>query len=364
MSRPGIYLLERREILKSLMTAFFCMPSLLCLSALAVGESVPPIETTVWLRPAQCDNAMPYWGHRNGIGITVPALRGPRGLIGIQTPYLGQKEYHVLNFIAIEPVVQGRRGFSEMEQSPVDGVQGLRLWTTDEPDRDAEPGKETRPAQGRLETVDGVQTLRLYVHIERMRNGAQPVIEVVFRADRPHEVGFIVHAAAHSSVMDSCILSATMGNYARLRQLLLKPEQADATALWKGQVLPDNGFFPHCVWPLDKLIAQEGDVVVLAQPNEPDPTAAQYDPGVPSHWRYQGVAAIQYWRHPLPSPGLICRVNGRATYYGSSGAEIPGGPAFENFELEEPFAEGQQFQFGATPLSSGRNAAGTGPHID
>ena len=47
-------------------------------------------------------------------------------------------------------------------------------------------------------------------------------------------------------------------------------------------------------------------------------------------------------------PGLVARVNGRTTYWGSR-APIPGGIAYENFELEAPFAEGQEFRFGVVP---------------
>jgi hypothetical protein len=142
-----------------------------------------------------------------------------------------------------------------------------------------------------------------------------------------------------------------MGNYARLRLLRLKSGQADATTLWRDEPVPENGFFPHRSWPLSDLIAEGDDAVVFALPNEPDPAASQYDPKVPPHWKYEGAPATQSWRRHLPSPGLVCRVNARQTYYGTSGAAIPGGMAFENFELEEPFAEGQEFYFGATPLA-------------
>jgi len=49
-----------------------------------------------------------------------------------------------------------------------------------------------------------------------------------------------------------------------------------------------------------------------------------------------------------PWPGVVVRVNGRTTYWGKGGT-IPGGTAYENFELEAPFAEGQEFRFGVTP---------------
>lgn len=44
-------------------------------------------------------------------------------------------------------------------------------------------------------------------------------------------------------------------------------------------------------------------------------------------------------------------MNGRYTYWASK-SPIPGGIAYENFELTEPFQSGQSYIFGITPLSS------------
>ncbi len=44
----------------------------------------------------------------------------------------------------------------------------------------------------------------------------------------------------------------------------------------------------------------------------------------------------------------MARVNARAIYWGDTG-RIPGGVSFENFELQVPFADGQEFWFGVTP---------------
>ena len=132
-----------------MLSAILSISSMFCLSALDATGHVMPMETGAWLVPAPDDTAVPYWGLKDGIGVTVPTARGPRGLIGIQTPYLGLPELQVINFVAIEPIVNGQRGYSEMEQSKLDGVQGLRLWTTDDLDRSAKPGA-ARPARRRL----------------------------------------------------------------------------------------------------------------------------------------------------------------------------------------------------------------------
>jgi hypothetical protein len=87
--------------------------------------------------------------------------------------------------------------------------------------------------------------------------------------------------------------------------------------------------------------------VVAATSDDPDPAGGSYDPAVRPHWRYQGRPATQYWR-TASAPGAVARVNGRDTYWGNGGP-IPGGVSFENFELEVPFADGQEFRFGVTP---------------
>ena len=69
-----------------------------------------------------------------------------------------------------------------------------------------------------------------------------------------------------------------------------------------------------------------------------------------THWKYTGKKATQYWYCSNPSNELEGVVNGRYTYWASK-SPIPGGIAYENFELTEPFQSGQSYIFGITPLS-------------
>ncbi len=309
------------------------------------SSPLPPVERDAWLIPADDDGAAPWWGIKDGIGVTVPTQHGPRGLIGIQTPYLGLPGYQTLNFVSVEPMVDGQRGYSEMEHSNLDNVQGLRLWVTDDIEPDAQPpAAGARPPKGKIETVDGVQVLSLYVHVEPMSNGARPIVQVILRADKPYEVAFKTFTADGSAKMDSCVLSSTCGNYQRLRILRLKDKEADALKLWEGEQTPDHGFLSPRSWSLNELVSDDKGVVVCAESDETDPAA------IDAHWKYAGAPAKQYWRCPKPSEKLVCRVNARETYYGSQGAKIPGGRAFENFELEDSFREGQEFIFGAPAI--------------
>src|SRR5580658_872659 len=95
---------------------------LLSLSAVVFGQESP------WVRPSKPSDPL-VWGRRDGIvfGLFSPGgIRGPRGLIrvGLFTPDAAGPQ--LLNYIAVEPVVQrpgarlNRNPSSEMERSTVE----------------------------------------------------------------------------------------------------------------------------------------------------------------------------------------------------------------------------------------------------
>jgi hypothetical protein len=83
------------------------------------GDLHPPVVEGRWLRPASEPPAVPRWGHAEGLQIGVSPLPGPRGLLRVYAPYLGQPEHVMINFLAIEPIPRGddERGLSELEHS-------------------------------------------------------------------------------------------------------------------------------------------------------------------------------------------------------------------------------------------------------
>ncbi|MCI0738209.1 MAG: hypothetical protein L0Y72_04140 [Gemmataceae bacterium] len=302
-----------------------------------------------WLRPAADGKAEPVWGIPDGLAIGLWPTSGPRGLIRIYAPYLGHKRPRMVNYISIEPVVRGSRGQSELEKGALDKKPGLAMWTADslaEAAGDPKTRKD-KPAHGRVTQRGGADALTFYLATELFRNGARPIVQVILRTDRPNEVGFRVYAAKDSAPMDSCVLSATMGNYGRLRHLWLKGAVADARKVWPT-FQPDRlGFAPWRTWPRERMLKIGGDLIVAATTDESDPAGASYEPMVPAHWRYQGKPATHYWC-TKDSKGAVVRVNGRSTFWGEQG-KIPGGVSYENFQLEVPFAEGHEFRFGVTP---------------
>ncbi len=304
--------------------------------------------TADWVR-AGFNTNRPVWGVRGGLLWGLPAGRnpsdGPRGLIRLWSPVLTNGGYDLINFIAVEPIVRGRRGFSELERSALDTVPGRRMWVVN-PQAATGPATNLHPGQlSRL--ASGAQQLSVQVGVERFDNGAEVSLTVCQRSDAPDEIELLIHAVPGSAPLEYCILTATMGNKARARQLWLK--DAIVSSL---QLYPDyrgTDFAPHRIFPLERLPRNAAGAVFAAiTTDEAHPSAVEPFPGK-RHWRYNGVPVTQYWKKPAGAwrDDLHVAVNGRFTYW-LSRQPIPGGIAFENFEMRERFHDGQRFVFGVT----------------
>jgi hypothetical protein len=315
--------------------------TLLLLSALLAPWAVGASD---WLQPDPAQ-PIPRWGLRSGLQFAIhPAgftdgEGGPRGLIRLGYPTLLDGSHDLINFIAIEPIVDGQRGFSELEWSTLDQTTGKRLWTA--------------PADLLRSQAPDAAELRVTVFVERFENGAHVRLDLTQLIDAPNELRLTIHAEHDSAPIQTCILTATMGNKSRTRVLLLQNGPVSSLQLWPDY--RDSHFTPHAEFALHQLPrAANGDVLIPIWNDEPDPAAIQ--PFGRAHfWDYRGSKVTQYWRNPAEtvSPELACAVNGRYTYWMSQ-RPIPGGISFENFELRAPFQSGQTFIFGITrnPLPS------------
>lgn len=309
--------------------------------ALTAASSVTAAD---WLRPGGADSR-PIWGIPGGIRFAIapgsvegPDDGGPRGLIRVGYPAVGGDGYVMVNFIAIEPVVGGKRGLSELEKSPSDGQPGKKLAAVGA----ADPGKVETPA-------DGAERLQVRIDIEKFENGAHIYVVASLRADRPNEIHFTVHALPDSAPIEECVLSATMGNKARVRLVEMRSGVLSSKDIFGGYNGPD--FTGDHFEGADKLARNaEGDVVVPFSSDERDPASVHPFPDNPFTWYYPGKPLTQYWRKPANTPqdGLKLRVNGRFQYWMSE-QPIPGGVAFENVELRDKFKDGEQWVFGMTP---------------
>lgn len=319
---------------------------------LKFDELAQPDTTNLWIQPAQGKPAQAIWGHANGISVAIPQLNiMPRGLIRIFTPYLDHDKYVVTNFIAMEPTPVGHqhRGLSELEMSTFDkDIRGKRFWSSDNNNYTGHHN-ERYPAKGVVGQVNGKQTLTVYIFSEPFDNGAKVYVRLRFFEDRPYEFELTSYTYDDSVDLDSFILTATMGNKARLRTLYLKDYQKKSIELWPGY--KDDAFAPHAFFPVEDMTHDtKGYAYFIAAPDEKDPSKAEYADGTAHHWKYTGKVATQYWISTNPGTQLQGLVNGRYTYWASR-SPIPGGISFENFEMKEPFRNGNQYIFGITPQS-------------
>lgn len=303
-----------------------------------------------WVRPARGEAAQPVWGHAEGIRIGLAPLPGPRGLLRVYTPYLGHKEGKMMNFIAFEPIPEGTdgRGLSELERSRLDDKQGKRFWSAND-SLSYEPLAEDFPASGTISTIKGEEALTVYIFSEPFESGAKVYVRLRFYENRPYEVELTTFARADSRKLKNFILTATMGNYARLRTLYLANATKHSAELWPDYT--DSHFTPHANFPVKDFITDKnGKAYFIAAPDEKNPQDVVYSDNTNDHWKYYGDLATQYWYVEKPDPEIEGLVNGRFAYW-SSKSPIPGGISYENFELKAPFENGAEYVFGITPVS-------------
>jgi hypothetical protein len=316
-------------------------------------------QATDWVR-AGLNTNQPLWGVRGGLLWALPpgefrATRGPRGLIRVGYPIATNGGYELVNFIAVEPIVHGHRGFSELEPSALDHTSGKRIWAVGETNLSLAAPQQTLTPGRLFQPSPGVEQLDVNVQVEPFGNGARVRLVVSQRSDAPDEIQFAVHTDPGSAPLDYCVLTATMGNLARTRLLWPKDEVASSLRLYpqhKGE-----GFAPHRIYPLDRLARSSRDDVLVAVTTDEDDPALVYPFPDRQLWHYGGSKVTQYWKKPhgTAHDDLHVAVNARYTYW-QTRQPIPGGVAFENFELREPFHKGQVFVFGITrktPLQLG-----------
>jgi len=311
-------------------------------------ELAPPEVNGVWIQPARNKPARPVWGNVNGLQVGLSPMPGPRGLLRIYTPYLGHSEGIMINYVAIEPIPAGTkfRGFSELEMSTIDNKQGKRFWSSDD-SLAFVPGQEEYPARGLVSGIGDKQALTVFIFVEPFQNGAKVYIRLRFLKERPYEVEIATFKQKGSAPLKHCVVTATMGNFARLRNIYLEKVTKSTGALWSDY--SGDAFAPHVVFPMKEMIRDwNGGAWFIAAPNEKNPSDVEYSLGTNLHWKYKGKVATQYWHSKNPDPSLEGLVNGRIVYWASN-SPIPGGIAIENFEMKEAFRNGATYVFGINP---------------
>lgn len=332
-----------------------------------------------WILPED-ESGPAVWGIRGGIVFSLwpypvePNIGGPRGLLRIGHNFKGRT--YMINFIAVEPVVEGEMEFSEISPSRVDGKVGKLMWASDNED----PGRFRPEAitRGNITHPDpkqpDVEQLSLYIFMEKFLNGAHPYLKITIRSDRPQELGLQIFHHKDSVPMERCALTATMGNYSRVRLLYLRDRVVDSRKLYEDY--DGLHFVEEDGYPAKQLLKDENnDFIALATSNESFSELSFWPQNSRYYekqwWRYRPFYKVtQYWRKESTEydSSLHVRVNGRSKYYSggskdeSSYIDIPGGVSFENFEMREKYYPGQKFYYGVTrkdPQEMGINLPGS-----
>lgn len=341
-------------------------------SLLFVSCLTAQAQESQWVRPSKPGDPL-IWGRRDGIvfGLASPGgIRGPRGLIRVGPFVPNNTEAQLLNFIAVEPVTQGpgwrgdRMAFSELEPSSLDpGQQGKRLRPAS-PSPSAESSAAGDTASGKLETFhlgdSTVERLSIRINVEKFTtNGAHVYLIASIESDQPEELHLQVFAEDDSPPIDELTLTATMGNFERLRLLWLKDKVINSHDLFHDYTGSD--FDEKQPYQLPELLRTgEGDAIVYATSDEASPKDT---PGnSTNHWVYPLPKLTQYWRVPGHDvqPDLRVRVNARRIYWASQ-APVLGGIAFENFEVRQRYIPGQTFIFGISHQEPWQIYRGTTP---
>ncbi len=308
-----------------------------------------------WIRPDASGNSL-TWGRTDGLVFGLPSengMPGPRGLIRVGIYLQEEARPQLVNYIAIEPVVSGpgsrfdRMAFSELEPSQLDaGQRGKRL--TVRKTSAAKQPYEGELTQFTLPRSGTIERLCVPIDVERFSaNGAHVFVKACMFSDHPDEVRFSVESYPDSPPIEELTLTATMGNFEKLRVLWLKERQVKSLELFAGY--GGDNFVEHENYPLEEMLRLEGgEAIVLATSDEASPSEV-FSATAARHWHYPLPRLTQYWKVNTADlePDLRVRVNGRRVYWASHDP-IPGGAAFENFEVRQRYKAGQAFVFGLT----------------
>ena len=306
---------------------------------------VSAIASADFIRPVNAGDPLIY-GVRNGLCVAVypNALDsrprgGPRGLLRVG--YQEDGKFRLINFIAVQPLVHGAIGLSELELGS-NGMPGKSFWVGSGP-TDGGIGANG-DVRGVVRQTAQSSVLSFALFVERFDNGAAPIVEVSLYENQPDRIRFRTYSGPGGSAMQRCDLSATMGNQSRCRVLWLGSHAVFAPELYSDY--HDNGFVERAPYGLEALHETAfGDVVAAISPDEFQPREVW--PFANDAWHHKGAWMAQFWLKPRGTydASLQCRVNGRGMYWGGN-SPIPGGLSYENFELQETFRPGQEIWFG------------------
>jgi hypothetical protein len=330
-------------------------------------EEVSNKGSVAWIAPAKMVHPPPpifvspkilkgvgnEWGFREGIRIRFGRFFPRKPLWGtIQIVHTGTRlpKNLPLNELAIKPRADDRYANSTTEQrTQAGGKLGLRFATSDSKQLSK---KVWEPAEGVL-SEDG-KTLRLFVHPEPFSNRARPVIEIRFDAPHANRIGFRVHTASESTGMTECVLSAMSGSFADLRQLHFADGHVKTTKQmfesWPDESkLTDKERSPWQTFSGEQFpLVDDGTLRQIRLTSDvSDYSTLKYAGAVSTGWQYKALPSEQSWLCAAETPFTVA-LRARKSFRNGNGP-IPGGPAFEDFELRTRLQPNQWIWYEVLP---------------
>ena len=312
-------------------------------------------DTEKWFLPEDF-NSQPAWGIKNGIIFSVwPAdlggigggKGGPRGLFRIHKH--GDEGLGWVNFIAVGPITTDLKiGFSELEKSSVDGKSGKyftpysqEYLTKSEQMIELKLSNNFNDIAYFTYPEKGVEQLNVLFEIEKFDNGAHVYITASIRDDKPDEIEFTTYAHEDSVNLKLSAVGSTAGNFNHLRLLWLDEKVVDSRELYSDYT--GFNFAPIKIFKYNELQKDsEGSIIVALTRNSDD---------VEDYFNnyFTKYKLTQYYKKYSGhySSNAFATVNGRYVFWKTT-TQVPGGIAYENFELDDEFYSGQKIWFGAT----------------
>lgn len=329
--------------------------------------SLPSQGAVVWLAPVSKKPTPPTtfvpnsdqpsynqgWGFREGIRVNVTQSRNSSlqrpGTLQIFHAKAFQSQRTPLNQISVRVLEQGKSKHVDSTQEPsraYNSSAGLHFTIAD----NIQTPKNRWERKAGSISDDG-KTYTVFFHLESFASGAAPIIEARFQQDYPNRVGFRIHNRASAPKLDECILSAKDCAFPMLRNVHFADETNSLDQLSPKWSKPENKTFEDSEWMLfdhDRFPLIDDQSLRRAQlsTNVDYPEVTNFGQNR-SPWDYIGVPATQAWLFPDSKETQVA-LRAREVYRANS-TNIPGGPAFSDFEIRTPMDSKQWIYFEVVP---------------
>lgn len=361
-----------------------CKGSYLWIAPRSLSSTAPP----VFVSPKTVSGSV-FWGHREGTRVATNNFTNEGGLLRILPSYFAVQGINGYSWrartslISVRPIVEDSAIAEIPEQltsSTNSSAMGLNFAVRDSMDAPAEPDQLSLSfkSAGAI-SADG-KTMRLFLHYERFPSGAQPIVELVFDADKPEAIGFLIHQAPGSTPMKACQLVTKKDALYQWQQYSVSSNQtvkSEETSASLSDLYPKSSREES-----DEASASDPSVTEVAElgwrsipvevlprkerSEEPttrrirfhttikDFSSVLYAPGLLSKWKYEGVPNSQSWVLPVvdreSEQDIKVEVQGTRVFPGTA-TKIANGMVSQNVRVTIPMSNQQPVWLSYEPMS-------------